>query len=87
MTFYSAGECTVCDQGRLTLARARGTHKILVYCDECEVAWPNPEAAMSPDEGRPLEELAPSGVDFPARAELEAAGLAQYIKEEYSDGE
>ncbi len=87
MNYYSIGECPLCDGGgRVTFARSKADGSFLVFCDECELSWSRPEAAMSTKTARPLRDLAPQGVDFPSYEDLKTEGLEHYVGVTYKAG-
>ncbi len=75
MTLWSVGPCPVCPGScEVVCLRPRATAKLCFFCWLCGCAWHSPPGDTL-DEINSIEQLAPTGFDFPDYAEIEDAGL------------
>lgn len=74
--------CPVCGQGRLFVQKRSGTGSLLLECEECSVAWNEPEQAAARQGGF-------SGIDIVGEdataADIKAAGWSRYGFHEATD--
>ena len=46
-TEYNIGECPICGQGLLIVARDVDQKILLIICDDCEMQWNDPISALA----------------------------------------
>lgn len=49
--FWLDKNCSVCEQGRLFITEDITNERLYLHCEECEMAWLNPEEAGIADKG------------------------------------
>jgi hypothetical protein len=47
---YPIATCHICKQGWVVIVKEIATNKFLVYCNECEAEWDNPESYFDKEE-------------------------------------
>lgn len=78
MKNYAAiGECPICSQGRLIIAREDATGVLYVLCEECESEWSTPQPTPRIGEAAAWNSHGPS--TFLEREELEGHPWHQFL--------
>jgi len=66
----------------LFFAKDKLTRGLFVFCPLCGCAWGSPPPKGVVDSLTPVKVFAPSGVEQPTRAEIEAAGFNEFVEDE-----
>ncbi len=77
MRLITIGECPVCRQGTLVIAKERSSGNLLVICDDCESQWLEPLAVIEGQE--PLIEEK-HNLEDATSLDIEARGWNKYFK-------
>lgn len=68
---------------RMVFLKALGTNRIFLFCPACELALENPTSAL--DQITLAVDIAPNGIAWPSRLEIEEAGLGVHVAESEHD--
>ena len=77
---YGIGDCDVCGQGMILIARDKKNNKMLVICNDCESQWSSPESYQQGHNSLPAEKQHEHVVDA-SLAEIKQEDWNGYIEE------
>jgi hypothetical protein len=86
LQMFSAGDCSVCaSAGAAIFLTSVRDRSVFFACAECGCAWTRPPAPFLVDTADPPITFAPDGFRIASREEIDAAGLADLIRDGHAE--